>query len=383
MVVKVNAFDQRNILGATSRHPRWCIAFKFAAEQAQSVLLKVDFQIGKLGTITPRAVMEPMQLSGTTVQHATLHNFDQVDRLDVRIGDTVVVEKAGEIIPQVIRVVIEKRPKDAKPIERPTQCPQCAGEVEQDEGGVYIRCINPACPAQLKERLIHFAGRNQMDIEGAGQVLIETLVDEGLISDYADLYSLASERDKLIELKGMKDKKVDNLLAGIEASKNQPLCRLLAALNIPRVGVSTAELLANRFESLNELQNASEDELTPIEGVGPEVARSIHQFFRSETTQSVIDRLPRELKRKQTQRKRVTNSPLSGKTVVVTGTLESMGRREAQDLIKKLGGKTSGSVSKKTDFVIAGENPGSKAGKAKALGVKIISEAEFLKLVNR
>ncbi len=384
LVIKVDALDQRDALGSTSRYPRWCIAYKFAAEQAESVLLKVDYQVGKLGTITPRAVMKPVQLSGTTVQHATLHNFDQVDRLDVRIGDTVVVEKAGEIIPQVVEVIKEKRPKDAKLLKRPTSCPVCKGAVEKDEGGVYIRCINPACPAQLKERLIYFAGRNQMDIEGAGQVLIETLVDKGFIHDYADLYHLHKRRDALVALERMGERSVDNLLAGIEESKKQPLARLLAALNIRHVGGSTAELLADHFGSMEELEAADEEALTEVEGVGPEMAASIVHFFRSKGGSRAVERLRAVgVNMMQPKRHRAGDSPLAGKTVVVTGTLESMSRKEAQDLIKQLGGKAAGSVSKKTDLVVCGESPGSKLTKAKDLRVKTVDEQGFLKMIGR
>lgn len=384
LVIKVDAFDQRDVLGATSRHPRWCIAYKFEAERAQSVLLKVDYQVGKLGTITPRAVMEPVQLSGTTVRHASLHNFDQVDRLDVRVGDTVIVEKAGEIIPQVVGVVHQKRPKNTRALKRPTSCPVCKGEVEQDEGGVYIRCINPSCPAQLKERLIHYAGRNQMDIEGAGHVLIETLVDEGFIHDYADLYHLHKRRNDLIQLERMGEKSVDNLLDGIENSKKQPLLRLLAALNIRHVGASTAELLAEHFGSMGNIREANEDELAEVEGVGPEVARSVLHFFKSKKGASVVDRLEQAgVNMTQPERKRKTDGPLSGKTVVITGTLESMSRKEAQDLVKKLGGKASGSVSQKTDLVVYGQSPGSKLDKAKNLGVKTLTEKDFLKMIGK
>ncbi|UCE61059.1 MAG: NAD-dependent DNA ligase LigA [Phycisphaerales bacterium] len=384
LVVKVDAFDQRDVLGATSRYPRWCIAYKFAAEQAQSVLLSVDFQVGKLGTITPRAVMEPMQLSGTTVRHASLHNFDQVDRLGVRVGDTVIVEKAGEIIPQVVEVVTEKRPKNTKPIKRPTKCPVCKGDVEQDEGGVYIRCINPACPAQLKERLIHFCGRNQMDIEGAGRVLLETLVDKGLVHDFADLYHLDDHYADLVSLEGMGEKSVKSLLTGIEASKKQPLSRLLAALNIRHVGSSTAEVLAEHFESMGRIKAADEDELAEVEGIGSEVAGSIVYFFKSQTGQRVIARLEEVgVILTQPKRKRTTDSPLAGKTVVVTGTLEGFTRKEAQDLIKQLGGKAAGSVSKKTDLVVYGEAAGSKLDKARQLGVKTVDEAGFKKLIGR
>ena len=384
LVIKVNALDQRDALGATSRYPRWCIAYKFAAEQAESVLLSVDYQVGKLGTITPRAVMKPVQLSGTTVRHATLHNFDQVDRLDVRVGDSVIVEKAGEIIPQVVSVVKDKRPKGARPLKRPTKCPVCSGVVEQDEGGVYLRCINPTCPAQLKERLIHFAGRNQMDIEGAGQVLIETLVDQGFIRDYADLYYLHKRRNELVDLERMGEKSVDNLLAGIEESKNRPLSRVLAALNIRHVGGSTAELLAEHLKSMDNLEDAGEQELTEVEGIGPEVAGSIVRFFSSREGAKAVHRLKAAgVNMTQPQRRWASHSPLAGKTVVVTGTLDSMSRKEAQDLIKQLGGKAAGSVSNKTDLVVYGESPGSKLDKAKELGIKTIDEAEFRKMIER
>ncbi len=384
LVIKVDAFDQRDVLGSTSRYPRWCIAYKFAAEQAKSILLSVDFQVGKLGTITPRAVMEPVQLSGTTVRHASLHNFDQVDRLGLQIGDTVIVEKAGEIIPQVVEVLKEKRPPDAKPIRRPTKCPVCKGDVHQDEGGVYIRCINPTCPAQLKERLIHFCGRNQMDIEGAGQVLIETLVESGLVREYADLYHLHERRDELVALERMGEKSADNLLEGIERSKKQPLRRLLTALNIRHVGASTAELLAEHFGSMEHLMGASEAELTEVEGVGPEVAASIVHFFATKAGRKAVERLEAAgVNMQQPKRRRKVDSPLAGKTVVITGTFESMGRKEAQDLVKQLGGKAAGSVSKKTDLVVVGESPGSKVDKAKQLGVRTINEAEFLRLTGR
>ncbi len=384
LVIKVDALDQRDALGSTSRYPRWCIAYKFAAERAESVLLSVDYQVGKLGTITPRAVMEPMQLSGTTVRHASLHNFDQVDRLGIKIGDTVLVEKAGEIIPQVVEVVVEKRPKNAKTIARPTQCPVCEGEVEKDEGGVYIRCINPACPAQLKERLIHFAARGQMDIDGAGQVLIETLVDNGFVKDFADLYGLEPRREDLIALERMGETSVDNLLDGIAASKQRPLSRLLAALNIRHVGGSTAELLADRFGAMDAVAKATEDQLTEIDGIGPELARSVIHFFESDAGSSLIAKLAGAgVNMKQPERAVAPDSPLAGKTVVVTGTFTSMGRKEAQDLIKSLGGKSAGSVSKKTDLVVYGESAGSKLEKAEQLGVDTMDEKAFLELIGK
>lgn len=400
LVIKVDDFSQRDALGTTSRYPRWCIAYKFAAEQAESVLRQVDFQVGKLGTITPRAVMDPVPLSGTVVKHASLHNFDQVERLGVMIGDTVVVEKAGEIIPQVVRVVLEKRPKDARPIKRPTKCPECKGEVEQDEGGVYIRCINPSCPAQIKERLIYFAGRDQMDIEGLGEVLAAKMADKGWLHSVADIYDLPRRRKEipLIEIEqerrtdgGVKltltqfgEKRTEKLLEGIDKSKRQPLARLLAALNIRHVGSATAELLADHFGLMDGLLDATEEQLTEVDGVGPELAKSVRHFFQSKAGREVVQRLESAgLTMNQPKRSVVADSPLSGKTVVVTGTLSSMGRKEVQDLIKQLGGTAAGSVSKKTDLVVAGESAGSKLDKAKELGVKVVDEAEFIKLIGR
>lgn len=384
LVIKVDALGQRDTLGTTSKYPRWCIAYKFAAEEAESKLIRVDFQVGKLGTITPRAVMEPVLIAGTTVQHASLHNFDQIDRLDVRIGDTVVIAKAGEIIPQVVRVVGEKRPRGARRITRPTECPACGGTVEQDESGVYLRCVNPACVAQRKERLIYFCGRNQMDIDGAGQVLIEQLVDQELVRDCADLYSLAARRDELIALERMGAKSADRVLAGIEASKSRPLARVLAAINIRHVGGSTAELLADHFGSMDAIAEASQEALTDVEGVGPEVARSVRAFFDSAAGTDLVRRLAAAgVKMRQARKKVAQDGPFAGMTVVVTGTLSSMGRKEAQDLIKSLGGKAAGSVSKKTSLVVYGDAAGSKLKKARSLGVEAIDEAEFLRRAGR
>lgn len=402
LVIKVDRMDQREILGVTSRYPRWCIAYKYAAEQAESVLKAVDFQVGKLGTITPRAVMEPMQLSGTTVRHASLHNFDQVERLDVRIGDTVVVEKAGEIIPQVVRVVIEKRPKGARKIEPPTTCPVCGGAVEKDEGGVYIRCINPSCEAQIKERLKFFCGRDQMDIESLGEVMIEKMVNGGLLHSYADIYKLPDRRDEVmaVEIEQQRkdtktgevktsyvqfgEKRTDKLMEGIERSRRQPLARVLAALNIRHVGASTAEIIAEQFGDMERIADASEDELQEVEGVGPEVARSIRHFFESPAGKKTWQAL-REAGVNMTQPKRKISGdqPLAGKTLVVTGTLERYSRSEIENLIKDMGGKASGSVSKKTDYLVCGEDAGSKLEKARELGVRVLSESEFLSLVGR
>ncbi len=381
LVVKVNELAQRETLGATSRYPRWAIAYKYAAEQAESVLRSVDFQVGKLGTITPRAVMDPVELSGTTVRHASLHNFDQVQRLGVGIGDTVMVEKAGEIIPQVVRVVEEKRPENWKAIQPPKKCPVCKGDVVQDEGGVALRCINPSCDAQIKERLKYFCGRDQMDIEGAGEVLIAQLVDSSLVHQYTDLYELGSESklEQLIGLDRVGEKSARNLLRSIERSKMQPLARVLAALNIRHIGGATAELIADHFREMNRIVSASKEALQEVDGVGSEMADSIRAFFDSDAGCRVWEDLrDAGVNMKQAKKKVAANQPLAGKTIVVTGSLERLGRKEIEALIKNLGGKASGSVSKKTDYLVAGEKAGSKLEKARKLGVQVLSEDEFL-----
>ena len=384
LVVKVDSLAQRETLGATSRYPRWCIAYKFAAEQAETVLNDVTFQVGKLGTITPVAELEPVLLAGTTVKRASLHNFDQVERLGLRIGDTVIVEKAGEIIPQVVSVVKSRKSRRGKPIACPRSCPACQGDVAQDENGVYWRCINPACPAQIRERLIFFCGRNQMDIEGAGPALIDQLLAAGLIKSCADLYRLQGRRDELVELDRLAEKSVDNLLSGIEAAKHRPLARLLAALNIQHIGAATAELLADHFGDMVSLMQADEEGLLVVDGVGPELAGSLRRFFDSKTgRQTIADLKSVGVHMQQPKSEPAGERVLAGKTIVVTGTLENFGRKEIERLIKQLGGKTASSVSKKTDFVVAGANAGTKLTKAEQLGVEVISEAEFRARVGR
>ncbi len=385
LVIKVDQFDQRDALGFTGRAPRWCIAYKFEAERARTRLLSVRFQVGKLGTITPVANLEPVLLAGTTVKSASLHNFDQIERLGVRIGDMVYVEKAGEIIPQVVEVDTAARGKDTKPIEPPRKCPACAGPTLREEGGVFLRCVNPSCPAQLKERLRYFCGRDQMDIEGVGTVLAEQLVDSGLVQEFADLYCLKDRRDELIALERMGVKSADNLLAAIEESRHRPLARLLGALNMPHVGVGTAALLAEHFGTMEALMAADADQLQEVEGIGPEVATSIRSFVHSPAGQKVVEGLRTAgVSMAQPRKKAATGAqPFAGMTVVVTGTLEHYSRKEAQDLIVALGGKAAGSVSGKTSFVLAGADPGSKLDKARELGVEVIDEAEFQRRAGR
>ncbi|MCP4612917.1 MAG: NAD-dependent DNA ligase LigA [Planctomycetes bacterium] len=378
MVIKVNRFDQRDILGATARAPRWCISYKFAAEQAETIVESIDVQVGKSGILTPVANLTPVQLSGTTVKRASLHNFDELNRLGVRNGDTVIIEKAGEIIPQVIEVKKELRPACTKPYELPEECPNCGSAAAKDEDGVYIRCLNYDCSGQLIERLKYFAGRGQMDIENLGTALIEQLVDVGLVKNFADLYKL--QKADLIELERMAEKSAANVIEAIKKSKSQPLWRFIAALGIRHIGGQSAQILAEHFGSLDKLMDATQQELADIDQIGPTMAESIFKYFRDSKNKFVIDELLTEgMKPEQSKGQR--SDKLAGKTIVVTGTLENFTRQQIAQAIRQAGGKSSSSVSKKTDFVLAGNNPGSKLDKAIKLGVKVIDEKEFMELL--
>ncbi len=399
-VIKVDELELRETLGATSKYPRWCIAYKYAAERAPTRLEEVDFPVGRLGTITPTAHFAPVQLSGTTVSSASLHNFNQVARLDVRIGDTVLVEKAGEIIPQVVQVVYDKRPRGAKPITAPAKCPACGGKTARDEGGVALRCINPACPAQIRQRLEFFAGRGQMDIEGLGPAIVDQLVTDGKVRHLADLYRLSlddlvgmevgrhTRDDGRVIIARMQAKSAGKLLAAIEASKSRGLARVLTALGIRHVGGRAAEVLAEHFGDVDAIAAASEEDLTAVEEVGPVIAASVREFFHSPAGKETIRRLKAAGVKMTAPRKpraaaRAAARPLAGKTVVVTGSLESLSRGEAEAAIKTAGGRATSSVSKSTDFVVVGAEPGAKADKAAALGVETIDEAEFLRRLAR
>jgi len=378
MVIKVNRFDQQDTLGATGRAPRWCISYKFAAEQAETVVESIDVQVGKSGILTPVANLTPVQLSGTTVKRASLHNFDELNRLGVRNSDTVIIEKAGEIIPQVIEVKKELRPAGTKPFELPKECPNCGSAVAKDKDGVYIRCLNPDCKGQLIERLKYFAGRGQMDIENLGTALIEQLVEAELVKNFADLYKL--QKKDLIGLERMAEKSADNVIAAIEASKTRPLWRFLAALGIRHIGGQSAQILAEHFGSLDALMDATQEELADIDQIGPTMAESIFKYFRDPKNREVIEQLTEEglkLSQQQTQR----SDKLAGKTIVVTGTLENFTRQQIEQAIRQAGAKSSSSVSKKTDFVLAGDNPGSKLDKARKLGVNVIDEKEFMEML--
>jgi len=380
MVVKVDSLAQRRQLGATSKAPRWVIAFKYPAEQVQTVLKEVLWQVGKGGTLTPVAALMPVFVGGTTVRSSTLHNVEQIERLGLMIGDTVVIEKAGEVIPYVVQAVREKRPKDAKEIVRPKECPSCGAIVEQEEDTPYIRCVNPACPAQLKERVRWFCGRNQMDIENLGEALVDQLVDANLVKTFADIYRL--KKEQLIDLERMGEKSAQNVIDAIAASRERGLDRLLAGLGIRHVGSRVAYVLASHFGSLDAIGKASEEELSAVNDIGPAIADSVHDSFHNEAGLEAIRQLKAVgIDPKMEKPAGVGQLLLAGQTVVVTGTLEHFERKEIEDIIVQLGGKASGSVSKKTSFVVAGEGAGSKLGKAKELGVPMLTEAEFMKKV--
>jgi len=380
LVIKVDSAAQRARLGATSKAPRWVIAYKFAAEQQVSRVLDIQVNVGKSGQLTPVAILEPVRLSGTTVSRASLHNFDELERKDVRIGDYVLVEKAGEIIPQLVKVIPEKRTGKEKPFARPTRCPSCGGPVRRDPDGVYLRCQNLACPAQRIERITHFASRGAMDIEGLGEKLVRQLVEKGLIRDVADIYSLKAEQVAALERMG--EKSAQNLVAAIEASKGRGLERLLFALGIPNVGAHLAGVLAREFGSLDRLRRADVDALEHIPEVGPVVARAIAEFFRNRQTARLLDRLlAAGVQAEARQPSASAGTELAGKTFVLTGTLSRYSREEARRLIQERGGRVTDGVSRRTDYLVVGENPGSKLEKARQLGVRQLSETEFEQLV--
>jgi len=376
-VIKVNRFDQQKVLGSTDKAPRWAIAYKYAPEQAETRLHAVTFQVGRTGVVTPVAELDPVQLSGTTVSRATLHNFEEIARKDIRVGDLVTVEKAGEIIPAVISVNLKKRPKDSRPIRPPAQCPVCGGPLRKEE--VFLRCTSRDCVGQLKRRLQHFAHRGAMDIEGMGEVMVGQLIDAGLVQHLEQIYELTEAQ--LAGLERMGEKSAANLLAGIEASKKRPLWRLIFGLGIPQVGAVLAEALARHFTSMAKLQQAEVAELVQVKDVGRKVAEEVFLFFQEPSTH----RLLRGLRRAGcnlhalAEELAARGGVFSGKKFVITGTL-SAPREDFTRRIQSLGGAVSGSVSAKTDYLLAGEEAGSKLDKARTLGVRILSEKEFEKL---
>lgn len=383
IVLKVNRFEQRDELGNTSKSPRWVVAYKWERYEAVTRAESIVFQVGKTGTVTPVANLEPVPIAGTTVSRASLHNRDEMERLGIQIGDWVVVEKAGKIIPHVVRVEEHRRDGSQQELDFPTHCPECNTLLVQDEGGVYIRCPNPDCPAMLRETLRYYASRQAMDIEGMGIKMVEQLIEQGLLKGLADIYRLDKHYGDLVALERQGEKSIENLLAGIENSKTQPLWRLLTGLNIRHVGSSNARILEKQFGTLDEIAEQSVEELAAVDEIGPVIAESVYNFFHSDFGSSLIaDLKAAGLNMGNPVEKREESSGiLDGKTLVVTGTLTQFTRDEAKELIRKHGGKASGSVSSKTDYLVAGEKAGSKLAKAEELNVTVLSETEFLELL--
>ncbi len=378
MVIKIDNFQQREELGETIKSPRWAVAYKYPPKQATTKIKRIYLQVGRTGIVTPVAEMEPVFLSGSTITHSTLHNFDEIKRKDIREGDTVIIQKAGEVIPQVVKVITEKRTGKEKVVPIPEKCPVCKGPLFREADEVAYRCVNASCPAQIKRRIEHFASRSAMDIEGLGTVMVNTLVDKGLVKDYADLYHL--KKDDLMSLERMGEKSAQNLIEAIAKSKQQPYARVLYALGIRHIGVHAARILAQAFPSIEDLQKASFEQIAAIRGIGPTVAESVKNFFAEKKNRELISRLKKVGLKFSTERPRVAQI-FAGKIFVLTGGLEPYTREQVTELITALGGNVSSSVSKNTDYVLVGKEPGSKYDKAVALGVRIINEAEFERMI--
>ncbi|HXH51253.1 MAG TPA: NAD-dependent DNA ligase LigA [Terriglobia bacterium] len=376
MVVKVNEIGLWDELGMTAKSPRWAIAYKYPAHQETTVVLDIRPQVGRTGTLTPVADLEPVNVGGVTVSHATLHNMDEVERLGVKIGDTVLIQRAGEVIPQVLKVT--KHAPDGKEFRMPKHCPVCGGDVIRVEGEVAYRCVNAACPAQLKESLLHFAARHAMNINGLGESLVDQLVDKKIVQDVADLYGVDAER--LVALERMGKKSVQNLLEEIEKSKTAELARVIYAIGIRFVGERTAQLLAEHFGSMDRFREAAPEELYEVEEIGPKVAQSIVEFFHEKRNRDVIEKL-RKAGLQFEQTKCRAGGSLAGLQFVLTGSLVGLSREEATHMIEQAGGRVTGSVSKKTNYVVVGSDPGSKLEKARSLGIQTIDEAGLRKLL--
>jgi DNA ligase (NAD+) len=377
VVVKVNSVGLQNELGFTSKSPRWAIAFKYPARQETTVVKDIQVNVGRTGVLTPWTLLEPVQIGGVTVSRSTLHNMDEVERLGVQIGDTVLIERAGEVIPHVLKVV--KEGKDRRPFRMPKNCPECASKIHRVEGEVAYRCLNSACPAKRRESLLHYAGRHAMNIDGLGEKIVDQLVEKNIVKGLADLYSL--KLDEVAELERMAEKSAQNLLDEIEASKKNSLSRLIYALGILFVGERTGQLLAEHFSSLQDLAAASEAQLEEVPEVGPKVANSIVQFFSEPANRQLIKKLEKAGVQPTAEKRELKSNKLAGKSFVFTGGLANRSREEAGELVKQHGGKIASSVSKKTDYAVVGTDPGSKYDKAKELGVAILNEAEFEKLI--
>jgi DNA ligase (NAD+) len=378
VVIKVDSIRQQAQLGWTAKAPRWAIAFKFPAHQEQTLVEGIEVQVGRTGTLTPVAHLKAVKIAGVTVTRATLHNEDEIVRLGVEIGDTVLVERSGDVIPKVVRVV--KQGHDRRPFKMPKHCPVCGGDIVREEGEAASRCINTNCPARLKESVSHFAARGVMDIDGMGDVLVDQLVTRGIVKSVADIYDLTLPQ--MLELDRMGEKSAEKVLRNIDASRKQPLPRVLNGLGIPFVGERTAQILADTFGSLDVIADADEEKLQEAEEVGPKVSESIRQFFHERRNRELVERLRQAgLTFEHQIKPKKTSGPLAGKVFVLTGTLPNITREEAKARIEAAGGKVTGSVSKKTDYVVAGADPGSKRDKANSLSVPVIGEPELLALL--
>ncbi|PFA68465.1 DNA ligase (NAD(+)) LigA [Bacillus sp. AFS015802] len=386
IVIKVDSLDQQQELGTTAKSPRWAIAFKFPAEEVVTVLKEIELSVGRTGVVTPTAILEPVRVAGTTVQRASLHNEDLIREKDIKIGDHVVIKKAGDIIPEVVNVFEDKRTGEEQEFLMPTHCPECESELVRLEGEVALRCINPKCPAQIREGLIHFVSRNAMNIDGLGEKVISQLFREKLIEDVADLYSL--EREQLLQLERMGEKSVDNLLEAIQTSKANSLEKLLFGLGIRHVGAKAAKTLAQEFDSMDRLMNVGKEELTNVNEIGDKMADAIVAYFENDEVKELIQELKDagvnlEYKGPKPVAASEVDSYFAGKTVVLTGKIERLSRNEAKEKIELLGGKVTGSVSKKTDLVIAGEEAGSKLAKATELNIEVWDEDKLMEELNR
>ncbi|HIE36517.1 MAG TPA: NAD-dependent DNA ligase LigA [Candidatus Omnitrophica bacterium] len=379
MVIKINRFSLQEELGSTLKSPRWAVAYKFPAHQATTVVEDVVVQVGRTGILTPVAILKPVECGGVTISRATLHNFEEIERLDVRINDTVLVERAGEVIPKIVKVITSKRPPDAKKIKMPTKCPVCGGAVSKEKEEVYWYCANIDCPAQLKRSLLHFASRGAMDIEGMGESVVEELVNRKLVKSIVDIYKL--KKSDLLTLPLFKEKKANNLINAIQESKNRPLSRFLYGLGIRHVGEKAAMVLAEKFKNIDRFFELEISELESISEIGPIMATSVVKFFSSPKTKKMIEEFKKVGLNLAQKKKEIKESKIKEKIFVFTGELGSFTRSQAQKIVEELGAKWASSVSKNTDFVVAGKNPGSKYEKAKKLGVKIINEEEFKKLI--
>ncbi len=380
-VIKVNSIRQQKLLGSIAKSPRWAVAYKFKAKQAFTKLNYITWQVGRTGAITPVAELEPVKLAGSTISRATLHNFDEIQRKDIRAEDTVVIEKGGDVIPKVVSVVLSERSKKSQPTLSPEKCPVCNSKLFKPENEVAFYCENPECSAQIKGRLIHFASRGAMDIEGLGDALIDLFVDKGFITHFSDIYKLKDKRQELVQIERLGEKSIDNLLKSIEKSKSQPFARVLFAIGIRYVGAGAAQKITDHFNSIDDIIAASEEEITAIYEIGPSISKSITQFFSDKKNVKLIEELRKSGLTFLSEKKEIVQSALTGKIFVLTGTLSSLSRDDAGARIIALGGKVTSSVSKNTDFVVAGEKAGSKLSKAESLGVKVLDETAFLKML--